>query len=92
MTELTETETQKMNTGRMLRAESSALLPLLESKQALLVGKIVQLFKSGDYEKLTGAAAELSTVWDMRTEITRKIKEAAYLEAKMMSEDTRSSR
>ncbi len=83
MTELTEKEQQKLNTGRMMRAESDLILPLLDTKQALVIGKIVSAFRAGDYQALTGHAAELSTISEMKTEITQKIKVAEALERKI---------
>ena len=85
MTELTEQEQQKLNTGRMMRAESDLLLPLLQTKQAAVLGKIVYSFKAGKHEELIALAAELSTLSDMKSEITRKIKEAESLERKMIN-------
>jgi hypothetical protein len=82
MTELTEAETNKMNTGRLMRAESDLLLPLLQTKQALAVGKIVAAFRAGKHEELLPHAAELSTIMNMKDEITRAIKQAEMLEAK----------
>ena len=87
MTELTEQEQQKMNTGRLMRAESDLILPLLQTKQTLIVAKIVAAFKAGHTEMLTAHAAELSIIYDMRTEITRKIKEAEGLERKMLGDE-----
>lgn len=86
MTELTEQEQQKLNLGRMMRAESDVLLPFLQTKQTLVVALIVSAFRAGEQEKLWGLAAELTTLTDMKQEITRKIKEAEILEKKMLSE------
>ena len=86
MTELTEAETTKLNTGRLMRAESDLILPLLQTKQALVIGKIVADFRAGHHDKLLGHAAELATLADMKNEITRKIKEGEALERKMYAE------
>ena len=83
MTELTEAEQQKMNTGRLMRAESDLILPLLQTKQTLVIGKIVADFRSGKHENLIGHAAELSMISEMKNDITRKIKEGEALERKM---------
>jgi hypothetical protein len=80
--ELTEHEQQKMNTGRLMRAESDFLLPYLNTKQNLIIAKIVASFRAGDYSALTGHAAELTTISDMRNDITNKIKQAEILERK----------
>lgn len=92
MTELTEREQEKLNTGRMFRAESDMLLPMLQTKTAVVVGKIVAAFKSGGkpYEFLA-YAAELSTLSDMKAEISRKITEANHLEEKALGLDKRRS-
>ncbi len=71
-----------------MRAESDMLLPMLATKQALVIAKIVGAFRSGDYGALTGHAAELSTLHDMKSEITNKIKQAEVLERKMYEEKT----
>ena len=86
MTELTEAETAKLNTGRLMRAESDLILPLLQTKQALVIGKIVADFRAGKHEFLLAHAAELSTLADMMTTINRKIKEGEALERKMYAE------
>ncbi len=83
MTELTEAEQTKLNTGRLMRAESDMLLPMLATKQGLVIAKIVGSFRSGDYGSLTAHAAELSMISEMRAEITNKIKQAEVLERKM---------
>ncbi len=82
MTELSEKEQTQLNTGRMMRAESDLILPLLHTKERLVIGKLIQAFRAGDYGSLTGHAAELSTLDSMRVEITQKIKTAEALERK----------
>lgn len=81
--ELTEKEQAKLNEGRMLRAESDMILPLLATKQATVLGKIVSDFRNGHHDKLLGHAAELSTIYEMKTEIGRKIREAEALEKRV---------
>lgn len=87
MTELTEAEQEKLNTGRMMRAESDVLLPLLQTKQTLVVGKIVAAFRAGETDKLIPLAAELSTIFEMKITIGQKIKEAEHLERKMLEDE-----
>lgn len=86
MTELTEAEQEKLNKGRMMRAESSMLLPLLETKQTLVLARIVQAFRAGESEKLLSLAAELSTLFEMKGEISRTIKQAQILEEKQYAD------
>lgn len=82
MSELTEKEQTTLNAGRLMRAEADVLLPLLQTKQALVIGKIVAEFRAAHYEALTGLAAELSTIISMKDDITRAIKQAETLERK----------
>lgn len=83
MTELTEQEQEKLNTGRLMRAESDLILPLIDTKQAVVVGAIVSAFRAGSYDRLTGLAAELTTLFEMRNQIKQKIKTAEGLERKL---------
>lgn len=85
--ELTEHEQKKLDTGRMMRAESDLILPLLQTKQTLVIGKIVNSFRQGDYASLTGHAAELSTIESMKSEITQKIKQAEAIERKVFANE-----
>ncbi len=85
MTELTETEQQKLNTGRMMRAESDLLLPLLQTKQALAIGKLIAAFRAGE-TNFVSHAAELSMIDSMKNEITQKIKAAEAIERKLFNE------
>jgi hypothetical protein len=87
MTELSEKEQQQLNTGRMMRAESDLILPLLQTKERIVIGKIVASFRAGEYGALTGHAAELSTLDSMKNEITQKIKLAEALERKAYAND-----
>lgn len=82
MNELSEKELETLNRTRQIRAESDVLRPLLDTKQAMIVAKIIQAFKSGKHEHLTALAAELTAVHDMKYEIDRSIKTAAQLERK----------
>lgn len=86
MTELTESEQQKLNTGRLLRAESDMILPLLQTKERLVIAKIVSAFKAGQQDMLWAHSAELSTIHDMRNEISQKIKVAESLERKVLTD------
>ncbi len=87
MSEITEKEQETMNAGRSLRAESTFLLPLLQTKKELVCGKIIQAFKAGAQDAVWSHAAELSTLYDMRTEITRKIKAAEAIEKRIFEGD-----
>ncbi len=86
MSEITEAEQQKLNTGRLMRAESDMILPMLATKQTLVIANIVAAFKAGAYERLTAHAAELSTLSDMKAEITSKIRQAEAIERKLYGE------
>jgi len=83
LNEITEQEQQKLNTGRSLRAETEVLFPLLGTKQALVISKLVAAFRAGQHEQLLPLVAELSTLDSMRSDITRKIKEAEAIERKL---------
>ena len=87
MTELTEKEQQTLNTGRVMRAESDVILPLLQTKQDLVIARIVAHFREGDRDKVFAAAAELSILREMRSNIASKIKEAEHYERKMLEEE-----
>jgi hypothetical protein len=91
MTELTEAEQQKLNTGRLLMAQRETILPLLQTKERLVIGKIVSAFKAGQLEMLSAHAAELTTLYDMKMEITQKITAAEALEKKLYDDDSRHS-
>ena len=92
MRALTEQENQKLNAGRLMKAESGLLLPLLQTKQTLVIAKIVSAFREGKHEQLIGLAAELSTLAEMKHEITRTIKTAETLEEIMYEPNEPSER
>ena len=83
MKELSERELETLNDGRVLRAESDVLIPLLSTKQALAVGKLIHAYREGQHEKLLSIAAEISTISEMQNTITQKIKVAEGLERKI---------
>lgn len=85
---MTEQEQGTLNKGRLMRAESEILLPLLTTKQNLAVAKLVADFRAGKYAELTGHAAEISTIMGMREEITRSIKQAEQIETKLYGENS----
>ncbi len=79
--ELSEKDTKVLNEGRVLRAEAT-LLPLLQTKQALAVGRLIAAFRAGE-TNFIGHAAELSMIDSMRNEINQKIKAAEAIERKL---------
>ena len=87
MTELTEKEQETLNSARVVRAEGDVLLPLLQARERLIIGRTVSAFKAGETGKLISLAAELSTIYDLKSAISQKISEADYLEKKMMSDE-----
>ncbi len=84
----TEREQEKLNTGRLMRAEADLILPLISTKQSLALNKIVAAFKAGERDIIFAVAAELSTLHDMKHDITRKIKEAERIEQRMIDDMT----
>lgn len=80
---LSAREHDVMNEGRLLRAESDLLMPLLLEKREGAIARLIYHFKEGKTELLTAVAAELSAIEDMRSTINTKIKKAEAIERKV---------
>jgi hypothetical protein len=80
---MTEKEAQIINTGRLLRAESDVLVPMLVERRELIVQKIIMLYKAGDFERIRDCSAELSLIEDMKLKIKNKILAADAVERKL---------
>ena len=81
--ELSEWEIAQLNEGRVMRIEADVLMPIIKHRITIAVSKIIAIFKSGEQEKLLAAAAELSTLEDIRSSIDNKIKRAEVLERRI---------
>jgi len=79
----TELEQEKLNQGRMLRAEADLIIPMLTKRREDATARLVHYFKSGEHDKLTVAAAEIATLTDMAADIRNKIKSAENIERKI---------
>lgn len=76
-------ELDTLNQGRMLRAESGVLHPLIMQKREAAIAKIVMHFRAGALDMILACAAELSTIEDMRVTIDNKVKQAEIIERKI---------
>ncbi len=85
--DLTEAEQIKLNSGRLMRAEADMIIPYLDTKRELICGKIVQSFRSGQHGDLLGHAAELATIYEMKSTITSKIKAAEAIERRIFESE-----
>lgn len=82
--EITEKETERMNSGRLVRAEATVLIPLLAERKASAVTRLTAVFRSGAVaENLTALVAEITTLEDLEREIKRRIKETEHIERKI---------
>lgn len=84
---MTEKEAQAINTGRLLRAESDVMLPMLAERREHAVQKILLYFRSGEFEKIRDCAAELCVMDDLQNKIKNKIRAADAAERRMTNGD-----
>lgn len=83
MSEISERDQEKLDEGRALRAESQTLLPLIATKTALAVGRLIHAYREGQNERIHAIAGELSILKEMESTISQKIKVAEGLERKI---------
>ena len=81
--EISERDTQILNTGRLLRLEAHVLLPLLNEKREAAIVKILQHYRAGKLDLIAHGAAELCVAEDMIQTIKNKIKAAEAVERKL---------
>lgn len=84
--DISEKDAQTLQTGRLLRAESDIMLPMLNERREAAVSKIIMYYRSGELEKITQAAAELSVTEDLKQTIKNKIKLAETVERRVEHE------
>lgn len=85
----TEKELSTLNEGRLMRAESDIIIPLLTKQREAAVSKVIYHFKAHELEKLPAAAAELAAIEDMRAAIANRIKKAEHIERKVYGKDAK---
>lgn len=78
-----ERETGALNTGRLLRTESSVLLPLLEQQREDAINLLCQAFRAGRLNDLPMHAAQIVTIDNMKAQIKIKIAKANNIERKI---------
>lgn len=81
--EPTASEQALLDQGRLLRAESQTILPLVRHKREIAIARLLLAFKAGDTERLLPATAELSAYEDIKLDIENKIKRAEVIERKL---------
>lgn len=80
MTELTEAEVERLNQGRLVRAEASIILPSLGKKKGEAIMKLIGAYKQGKTNELLSITAEISAYADMEQDIKRRNNETEQLE------------
>lgn len=79
---MTPKQLGKLNTGRLLRLETQALLPILEKKTDTVLNRMIHRYRAGEQNFLS-EAAELSVLADLLIEIKRSNNHTAQLEEEL---------
>lgn len=81
--EPTEAERRTLEQGMIIRAEASALTPILQERRELAVLKIIAQYKTGKFEPMLGLVAYLTAVEDILSTMSNKQKKAEIIERKI---------
>lgn len=89
--DLTEKDAQVLNTGRLLRAESDVMLPMLAERREQVITKLLMHYRGGAMDKVRDCVAELCVTDDMQKTIKNKIRAADAVERKVLDGSTDSN-
>lgn len=78
-----EKDLDNLNRGRLMRAESDLMLPMLNKQRENAIAGICNSFREGKLEMLPVYAASLVSIENMKSEIKITISKATILEEKI---------
>lgn len=76
-----------LNIGRMMRAESDVILPMLQTQREDAIAAACQAFRTGQMNDIPIHIARLVTVENMCIEIKQKIAKAEAIEKRIYDAD-----
>ena len=80
-----EKEVSALNTGRLMRAESDVIGPLLERQKQDVISGLCNAFRAGQLDMLPVFTAQLVSIENMKAEIKNKIAKAENIERKIFN-------